>query len=260
MTSFPESGDPSFIGSRTSGDVARSVTLAAPGADSSGAYSAQGGDARGLDSDHRVTGSVTERQGAGLLTRGRSQDRGGSIPPASVCKQARKAVRWYRAVIRDHAHKMGAGDPFRSGSVRTSGQPNSGDRGKLPSGVTACPRHLAHVLRRKAQAARIRYEAWWEYHWHWQAWLPDKWARLGACETGYGRWPGDWTWDSGQYVSAFGIYRPGYADDAHRIGALSWDETIRKLHRLPTPREQFKAALSHYRAHEGFSGWGCRGA
>ena len=44
-------------------------------------------------------------------------------------------------------------------------------------------------------------------------------------------------------ATAFGIYRPGYADDAHRVGNLSWDETKQRLGRLPTPREQYEAAL-----------------
>ena len=131
---------------------------------------------------------------------------------------------------------------------------------RLNGHLPACPRYLAKVFRAKAIAARHAFERWHAYHWDWRSWLPVVWQRLGACETGYGKRPGDWTWDSGQYVSAFGIYRPGYADDAHRIGQLSWDETIRKLHRLPTPREQFDAALSHYREHGGFDGWGCRGA
>ena len=108
-------------------------------------------------------------------------------------------------------------------------------------------------MRSKARAARVRYERWHRYHYAWREWLPAVWQRLARCETGV-----RWDWDSGSYVSAFGIYRPGYAEDAHRIGQFSWDETKRKLHRLPTPREQFDAALLHYRAHGGFDGWGCR--
>lgn len=118
-----------------------------------------------------------------------------------------------------------------------------------------CPRYLGRVLRLKAYATRARVEAWLEEEFDWVSWLPDKWRRVGICETSL-----RWDWDSGRYVSAFGIYRAGYADDAHRIGGLSWDETVRRLGRLPTPREQFNAALSHFNANGGFSGWGCRGA
>jgi len=133
--------------------------------------------------------------------------------------------------------------------------------GAQPSRVrpaNGCPRYLLTLWQRKARAARLAFERWHAYHYDWREWLPAKWQRIGACETGYGRRPGNWRWDSGTYVSAFGIHRDAYRNDAHRVGQLSWDETLRKLKRYPTPREQFKAALSHYREHGGFSGWGCR--
>jgi hypothetical protein len=110
----------------------------------------------------------------------------------------------------------------------------------------------------------VRYERWHRYHYAWWEWLPAKHQRVARCETGYqgGTGPGGsrWDWDSGLYVSAFGIYRPAYDDDAHRAGNLGWDETIRKLGRYPTPREQYQAVESHRAAHGGWSGWGCRGA
>jgi hypothetical protein len=94
--------------------------------------------------------------------------------------------------------------------------------------------------------------------------MPAKHQRVAACETGHqgGTGPGGsrWDWDSGTYVSAFGIYRPAYNDDAHRVGNLGWDETIRRLGRFPSPREQMQAVDSHRAAHGGWSGWGCRGA
>lgn len=115
--------------------------------------------------------------------------------------------------------------------------------------------------RDKASAARRALATWTTYQYAWWTWMPrgSKWYRVASCETGYGQDP-NWSHDSGTYVSAFGIYRPGYADDAHRVGNMSWDETVRARGTVPTPREQFEAALSHYRAHGGFSGWGCRGA
>ena len=116
-------------------------------------------------------------------------------------------------------------------------------------------RYLAKVAQRKAAGARRAYARWHAYHWGWRRWLPANWLALGICESGHN--PPNWSHDSGTYVSAFGIYRPGYRDDAHRIGQLSWDETVRRLHRLPTPREQYEAALSHYRANG--DGWGCPG-
>jgi hypothetical protein len=162
------------------------------------------------------------------------------------CRSARKAVSYYRA--QTWAHQSA-----RFGALA--------DRTPIARGKTCrWARFAAEEWVARAKEAAESLRAWFAYHWDWRSWLPAVWRRLGACETGYGREPGDWTWDSGSYVSAFGIYRDGYANDAHRIGNLSWDETKRRLGRLPTPREQYEAALSHYREHGGFSGWGCRGA
>ncbi len=105
-----------------------------------------------------------------------------------------------------------------------------------------------------------RVPAWkqsWQYRW--RVWLPDKWQRIGACETGYGKRPGDFTWDSGKYVSAFGIYRPAW----YQFGGSRWP-TGRELAadgtlHLPTPWEQYQVALRIWRRY-GFSGWGCRNA
>ena len=33
-------------------------------------------------------------------------------------------------------------------------------------------------------------------------WMPDKWQRIGACETGYGKRPGDFHWNSGAVLRA----------------------------------------------------------
>jgi hypothetical protein len=165
-----------------------------------------------------------------------------SLSRSETCRNARRAVHWYREVVREYAAKMGAGTSLAEGRTEAN---------------AACPRYLVKVLRSKARAMRLRWERWWHWHFAWWDWLPANWRALGACETGYGKQPGNWTWDSGAYVSAFGIYRAGYADDAHRIGNLSWDETISRLHRFPTPREQYEAGLSHYRTWG--DGWGCAG-
>lgn len=159
------------------------------------------------------------------------------------CNEARRALSYYRAAYARHRAAQELAGPVpvvRYGCAAT--------------------RRRAVEWRDRAGAERVRAAEWYRANFAWSEWLPDKWQRVGACETGYGRRPGNWTHDSGTYVSAFGIYRAGYDDDAHRIGNLGWDETKRELGRLPTPREQYEAALSHYRAHGGFSGWGCRGA
>lgn len=157
------------------------------------------------------------------------------------CPTARNAVKFYAGRIAYWNYKFGTST-------------------RIKTNVPKCPRHLAHVLQRKAYGLRRAYAKWHAYHYDWRSWMPDKHQRVGACETGYGKRPGNFHWDSGRYVSFAGIYRQGYDDDAHRIGNLGWDETLRKLGRYPTPREQMQAVDSHRAAHGGWSGWGCRGA
>jgi hypothetical protein len=88
--------------------------------------------------------------------------------------------------------------------------------------------------------------------WHWEAWLPDKWRRVGMCETGL-----NWRHANSQYVSAFGISVREYDNDAAYMGVRGWYVKGRPA---PSPWEQYQAALGHYRRFGGFSGWGCRGA
>lgn len=106
------------------------------------------------------------------------------------------------------------------------------------------------LLSTPALAART--PAWkqaWQYRW--QVWLPDKWQRIGACETGYGKRPGNWHWNSGTYQGAFGFhytswdrFRPaGYPSEAYQA----------------TPWQQYMVALAIWRRF-GLSGWGCRNA
>jgi hypothetical protein len=89
------------------------------------------------------------------------------------------------------------------------------------------------------------------WQWKWWVWLPDKWQRIGACETGYGKRPGRWDWNSGTYQGAFGFYHG------------SWD-AFRPPHYpseayLASPWQQYQVALRIWRRY-GFSGWGCRNA
>lgn len=110
---------------------------------------------------------------------------------------------------------------------------------------------IAFVAR--ASADHRKHDRYW-HQYVWQEWLPAKWQRIARCETGI-----RWHWDSGTYVSAFGIYRPGYSQYAHEIGQLSWDETRSRRHRYPTPHEQFNVAMRIY-GHFGYGAWGCGGA
>ena len=86
--------------------------------------------------------------------------------------------------------------------------------------------------------------------WNWRAWLPDKWRRVGICETGL-----NWRHANGRYVSAFGISRVEYDRDAAYMGARPWNDAY-----PPSPWNQYQAAVGHYKRFGGFSGWGCRGA
>jgi hypothetical protein len=158
------------------------------------------------------------------------------------CPSARQAVRFYTRRLNEYRAKMGA--------VRVS--PNT----SRASG-SGCPRYLAKVLQRKAWAARRAYERWVEYHWHWQAWLPDKWARIGACETGYGQRPGNWRHSNSSYEGAFGFAKSSW--DAFKYRADPKAGPYPADAWMATPRQQYEVALAIYRAY-GFSGWGCRGA
>jgi hypothetical protein len=90
----------------------------------------------------------------------------------------------------------------------------------------------------------------WQYRW--SVWLPENWQKLGACETGYGRRPGNWKHANSSYVSAFGISRREYDRDAAYMGAPPWNDA-----NPPTPWHQYRAAVGHLRRFG--DGWGCPG-
>lgn len=134
-------------------------------------------------------------------------------------------------------------------------------------------RHHTYVCRKgegKPQAFSCKAKVWaarelaqarqekHDYDWAWEKWLPDKWARVGACETGYGKRPGNWAWDSGVYVSAFGIIRVAYNHFAHQLGFLGWDDVDPSTHQRhkATPREEWRVADAIEKRYS-FSAWGC---
>jgi len=90
------------------------------------------------------------------------------------------------------------------------------------------------------------------WQWKWQVWLPDKWQRIGACETGYGKRPGRWDWNSGTYQGFAGFYHGTW--DQYK--PVSWWPSEAYL---ATPWQQYQTALAVYRAH-GYGAWGCGGA
>lgn len=142
---------------------------------------------------------------------------------------ARKAVKFYSARVRYWTQKMGAAEP-NSRAWTTS----------------RCPRYLARVLRAKAYGLRTAYADWYEHEYAWWHWLPDKFRRVGHCETGGtpgATAAGNWSWDSGRYVSAFGIIRAAFP---------GWNGHN-------TPREQYEVAAA-IQARYGWGAWGCGGA
>jgi len=176
----------------------------------------------------------------------------GSIPAGAGCIDAKpvfiEKCPGVRKALRFYTKRWQHWTTLRTGAGR-----------EMKTRVATCPRYLLKIRKAKAAAAHREWDRWFAYHYAWSQWMDDKWQRIGACETGFGRRPGNFQWDSGAYVSAFGIIRSGYTYFAHEIGQLGWDETRSRLLRYPTPREQYNVALRiHY--HYGFSGWGCRGA
>lgn len=163
---------------------------------------------------------------------------------------------------------MSAQRAIRHYSARThywQARRHSVDRAdRIPWPTCFHARRAAREWQARARTARETYERWHDHHYDWRSWLPEKHQRVARCETGYqgGTGPGGsrWDWDSGTYVSAFGIYLPAYNADAARAGNLGWHETISKLGRHPTPREQYEAVEAHRAQYGGWSGWGCRGA
>ncbi len=90
-------------------------------------------------------------------------------------------------------------------------------------------------------------EARAEYEQRWELWLPAKFYRVARCETGV-----RWDWDSGTYVSAYGIIRPAYDNFARALGLAAWNGRN-------TPRDQYRVADA-IRARYGWRAWGCGGA
>jgi hypothetical protein len=151
-------------------------------------------------------------------------------------------VRFYQRRYAEHEAKMGAG--------RVSPKPRA-----LTGG--ACPRYLARVWQRKAHAARLAYERWHRYHYDWRSWMPDKWQRIGACETGYGRRPGNFRHSNSSYEGFAGFAKSSW--DAFKYRADPKAGPYPEDAWQATPRQQYEVALAIYREY-GFSGWGCRGA
>jgi len=136
------------------------------------------------------------------------------------CPDARKGLAWYRARYNE--------------SLEGRGLDTTWPVGRKPLSC-ADAKQLAKVWRQKAQAARINLERWRADETHWERWLPKLWYAIGMCETAL-----DWHFDSGTYVSAFGIIRSAFP---------TWNGNN-------TPREQYRVALGIANRY-GLGAWGC---
>lgn len=147
------------------------------------------------------------------------------------CGDARRAIRYYVRVANGWRARMNM--PAIS-------------RVEKPRGCSRV-RYLAKYWRGRARSAR----RWWHHEYAWWEWMSDKFQRIGACETGYGKRPGNFRWNSGTYQGFAGFYF-GTWDAYKPKGAPS--EAY-----LATPRQQYETALNVYRA-VGYGAWGCGGA
>lgn len=139
------------------------------------------------------------------------------------CPDARKGLRWYRSRYNDRREDMGIETRWPAG--------------RKPMNCSDA-RQLANVWRYKATTARFALERWLKEQrdeWNWQGWLPRLWYAIGMCETHL-----DWNFDSGTYVSAFGIIRSAFP---------GWNGHN-------SPREQYRVALG-IAGRYGLGAWGC---
>lgn len=156
------------------------------------------------------------------------------------CRAAAKAIRFYKQRTHEWQAK-------RKGRLA--------ERIKWPNCSWA--RYAAREWHARAESARGSYERWHIYHYAWEEWLPDKWQRVGACETGYGQRPGAWDWNSGTYQGAFGFYHGSWDLFVPRADPEAGPYPSEAYE--ASPRQQYEVALAIWRVY-GFSGWGCRGA
>jgi hypothetical protein len=138
-------------------------------------------------------------------------------------------VRFYSRRLNEWRDKMGAGD---------SGVAHGATKSALAR--TACPRYLAHVLQRKAHAARVRYQSW---HARFRQ-LYEKWRCIHEHEGAWDSNTGNGYWGGLQMDWGF----------MHTYGP----EFIRRwglAHRWPV----WAQLVAAERAFHGFAGFGARG-
>jgi hypothetical protein len=148
--------------------------------------------------------------------------------PAARCPAAQHAIGHYRRAYTRSRSSMGLD-------------------GAPPRAWYPCQaaRRRAVEWRDRAWQAKKAYADWHEYHYDWQKWLPWNWQGVARCETHF-----NWEHNNSRFVSAFGISWREYNADAAYMGAPPW-------HVRHTPRDQYMAALGHYKRFG--DGWTCPG-
>lgn len=154
-----------------------------------------------------------------------------------TCRSVERAIKFYRSKVWYYQGQLGQ---KKLSTYYPERKPHA----------CAYKRFVAQSWKGMAREYRVAWNEW-KYQYAWWLWLPDKWQRIGACETGYGKRPGQWTWNSGIYQGAFGFYH-GTWDQYKPAGAPS--EAY-----LATPRQQYQAAENVKNA-VGYGAWGCGGA
>lgn len=134
---------------------------------------------------------------------GADQPRSLPATAAPACPSAHKAVRFYSRRLDEWRDKMGVGHTTQRSGGRSTG-PRPGTSGH------SCPRYLAHVLQRKAHAARVKTVRWLEVRQRRLRWDPmvainvvfgpyaPQAHRVASCESGH-----DPTAVNGQYLGMF---------------------------------------------------------
>lgn len=146
--------------------------------------------------------------------------------PVARCDDARRALGFYRR-LRARWHTRLGRPTLHIGRER----PRDCER----------VRELVRFARARAraEAALVR------WHYDWPAWLPSNWVAVARCETSL-----NFEHENSSFVSAFGISWREYNADAAYMGAPPW-------HVRHTPRDQYRAAVGHYRRFG--DGWTCPG-
>lgn len=186
---------------------------------------------------------------AGTPNSGAAADRGQPREPTAAPRAAPEHCPGVRKALRYYTKRWQHWTSLRTGA---SGITPAKGEGVPSSSSRPCPRYLLKIRKAKAIAAHKAWNRYFDYHYAWSHWLPQKWYRIGVCETGL-----NWRHSNSSYEGAFGFALQSWDSFVPRADPKAGPYPANAY--LATPRQQYEVALAIYRAY-GFSGWGCRGA